>query len=203
MSRVSGYIVIDIETTGLSPQDNRAVEIAAILLSEDLQVEEWWTTLLNPEQHIGATHIHGISAADVVDAPVFSNIAPKLLEELHQRTLVAHNVKFDGSFISEELRRCGLPSRLTRRYCTMEQARRLSIKPATLDSCCKRYSIKNPAPHTALGDAASTAQLFMHFNQPGGGLRKGEKVAPLVMDASNFADSQDWSNILVPRCTWL
>ncbi|MBK9697231.1 MAG: 3'-5' exonuclease [Propionibacteriaceae bacterium] len=67
---MGGYTVIDLETTGLSPrQHDRIVEIAAVYVSENGQIEGEWTTLVNPGRDVGPTNLHGIAAKDVLDAP--------------------------------------------------------------------------------------------------------------------------------------
>lgn len=201
--KAEGYVVIDLETTGFSPQNDRAVEIAAILLSPDFRVDGWWTTLLNPLQDIGATHIHGISVADVADAPSFPSVASMLVKQLQERTMVAHNARFEVGFLEEELRRCGLPMEIRNKHCTMEHARRLAIKPATLDACCRKFGILNPAPHSALGDAAVTMQLFKQLNHGDASVDRGDDSLRSLLATSAFVGSRDQQNALRPRCSWL
>ncbi|HEY1705868.1 MAG TPA: exonuclease domain-containing protein [Trebonia sp.] len=79
---MQGFAALDLETTGLSPRTDRVVEIAVIQLDHDLSPCGEFTTLVKPGRDIDATHIHGISARDVVDAPRFEQIAPMLLDVL-------------------------------------------------------------------------------------------------------------------------
>ena len=73
------YAVIDVETTGLSPLHNhRVLEVALVLVDSDGNIVYEWDTLINPLRDIGATDIHGLSAADVSPAPTFDQIAPEL-----------------------------------------------------------------------------------------------------------------------------
>jgi hypothetical protein len=89
---VTGYVVVDFETTGFSPaMQDRVVEIGCVLVDEDGVIEEHWSTLINPERDVQATLVHGITAADVQTAPTFRQIAPRLLQDSAGRTLVAHN----------------------------------------------------------------------------------------------------------------
>jgi DNA polymerase-3 subunit epsilon len=72
-TRMSGYTVIDLETTGLFPQKHdRVVEMAVVYLSDQGQTHGEWTTLVNPERDLGPTSIHGIKARDVLSAPTFA-----------------------------------------------------------------------------------------------------------------------------------
>lgn len=91
-------MAIDLETTGLSPRTDRVVEVAVIQLDCDLSPRGELATLVNPGRDIGPIHIHHITARDVVRAPRFEQIAPMLLDALHGRIVVAHNVQFDLSF---------------------------------------------------------------------------------------------------------
>ena len=103
-----GYAVIDIETTGFSfRRGHRIVEIGVVELSPDGELEGSWGTLINPQRHIEATEIHGISASDVLGAPTFDQVADKLASSLEDRIFVAHNAGFDRAFIQAELTDCG------------------------------------------------------------------------------------------------
>ncbi len=67
---MSRFAVVDIETTGLSPAHNhRILELAVVLVDDEGNLVYEWETLLNPERDVGATDIHGLSAADVYAAP--------------------------------------------------------------------------------------------------------------------------------------
>lgn len=154
------FAVIDFETTGLVPEKHdRVVEVAVVLLDEDGQVEWEWTSLINPKRDIGATRIHGIHAADVLDAPEFGDIADSLLDTLRGRTVVAHNASFDMRFLHCELQRSGygLPRRPDA-LCSMKWAGRL-IGPAKLSHCCEALGIEHPNAHSALSDARATSEL--------------------------------------------
>ena len=74
MDRQPGFAVVDLETTGFSNAD-RIVEIGVVLLRPDLTVERTWETLIQPGRDIPNSHIHKITATDVVDAPTFRDVA--------------------------------------------------------------------------------------------------------------------------------
>jgi len=102
------YAVIDVETTGLSPLHNhRVLEVALVLVDSDGNIVYEWDTLINPLRDIGATDIHGLSAADVYSAPTFDQIAPELASLLKGRVPVAHNLSFDAPFLAAEFARAG------------------------------------------------------------------------------------------------
>ena len=73
---VDGYAVIDVETTGFSPQQNdRVVEIGVVYVSPRGEIQDHWSTIVNPRRDVGPTHVHGLTATDVSTAPTFDEIA--------------------------------------------------------------------------------------------------------------------------------
>lgn len=161
---VGGYTVIDLETTGLSPrQHDRIVEIAAVYVSDTGQIEGEWSTLVNPGRDVGPTSLHGICAKDVLDAPVFADIAPHVLRSVTGRTIVAHNSRFDTGFLAAEFIRAGVPlgALPLPSLCTMQWAPKfLSAQSRRLVDCCAAAGIQLENAHSALGDARATAQLL-------------------------------------------
>lgn len=73
---MTGYAVVDVETTGLFPgRHDRIAEIAIVQVDSDGQIEDTWATLINPGRDLGPQQIHGISASDARHAPTFNDIA--------------------------------------------------------------------------------------------------------------------------------
>jgi DNA polymerase-3 subunit epsilon len=168
---MTGYAVVDLETTGLFPQrHDRIIEISLITVSDDGTVQDEWTTLVNPERDPGPTDIHGISARDIVAAPTFRELAPHVVRTLNGRTLVAHNSRFDTQFLDHEFARAGVGTRPpTPSLCTMglaaSYARGVSRK---LKDCCAAARIEHRDEHTALGDARAVAALLRHYLRQAG-----------------------------------
>ncbi|MGY1620505.1 exonuclease domain-containing protein [Geodermatophilus sp. SYSU D00691] len=156
--------VIDVETTGLSPRTDRVVELGVVLLDDRGEVEAEFETLLDPGRDVGPTHLHGIRAADVVEAPTFADVAPYLRSLLDGRVVVAHNALFDLRFLARELGRAGLPVELPPTLCTMRLAP-LFFGPGTrsLQALCDFVDIPLEHGHAALHDARATAELMLHM----------------------------------------
>ena len=150
--------VIDVETTGLNPyRHDRVIELAALMMRLDGEIIREFVTLLNPERDIGPTSIHGLTASDIIAAPLFVEIAGVLIDILNGCVALAgHNIRFDRSFLSAEFDRLGhaFPNGPT--VCTMQLA-----GGGTLSSCCEDYGVAFEGDkHVALHDARATAQLL-------------------------------------------
>lgn len=158
-----GFAIIDFETTGLNAKGtDRVVEVAVVHADQDGRVTGVWDTLVNPGRDVGATRIHGITAGDVMRAPTFAQIAPRLVELLAGRVIVAHNAAFDTRFLVAELTRAGYeidPPEHT--ICTMRLAKDLLPGAGrSLRDCCDAFDIDLDDAHRASADALATAQLL-------------------------------------------
>lgn len=160
------FAVLDFETTGLSPKAGRVIELGLVHMDGTGEIQGSWETLLNPGRDLGAQRIHGIQAADVLEAPTFDEIAGRLLELLDGRILVAHNAWFDIRFLHAELERVGIDPIVEREamLCTMRLSR-LFLEGAgrTLSDCCAAYDIELERAHRAVNDAMATAKLLAAY----------------------------------------
>ena len=162
-----GYAVVDLETTGLEPQDEAIIEVGVVLLDPHGREQLRWDSLVNPHRHPGPTRIHGITPDDLTDAPELGTLAPGLVELLRGRVLVAHNIRFDASFLLPALRlelgAAALPRKIPQ-VCTMNWARSFIDTPSrSLVRCCQVCGIELASHHRAIDDAAACAQLLSHY----------------------------------------
>ena len=168
-----GYTVIDVETTGLSPKTgDRVVEIAVVYVSDTGAIQDRWSTLVNPQRDVGPTHIHGITATDILDAPTFAEIAPYVLRAINGRVVAAHNASFDLRFLAHELVRSGVPLEQLplSGLCTMQWSKfYLQSQSRKLIDCCTAADIPLTSAHSAAADALATAQLLSHYLKAAGG----------------------------------
>lgn len=148
------FVVLDLETTGGNATQDRITEIAAVRV-EDGVVRKRWSTLVNPGVRIPPfiQSLTGISDAMVRDAPRFEQVAPTLLDLLNDAVFVAHNARFDHSFVLNELARMELPFK-TRTLCTVRLSRKLypQFKGHGLDAIMQRHGLSTTARHRAMGD---------------------------------------------------
>ncbi|NLX37608.1 MAG: WYL domain-containing protein [Chloroflexi bacterium] len=97
--------VLDVETTGLHPENGDRVVEVAVARSVGGEVLETFVSLVNPERPIGpsAMRVHGITDAMVAVAPRFADVADEVLRLLSGAIMVGHNAPFDLGFVSAEL----------------------------------------------------------------------------------------------------
>jgi DNA polymerase III subunit epsilon len=175
---MGNFAVIDVETTGLNPyRHDRIVEIAALLVSKEGAVVSEFTSLVNPERDVGPTHIHGLSAADVLQAPLFSEVATPLLELLRPSVaLVAHNIRFDLAFLDLEFRRLGVAFP----KCQVVDTMHLS-GGGTLSACCANHGIGiEGRAHSAANDVQAVARLLFALLQESPTLSTDFMVLPPI-----------------------
>lgn len=159
------YSIIDLETTGLDPLEDRIVELA-ILRFDGAQVLEQFSTLVNPERKIYpiTTRLNGISELSVQDAPKFYEIARRIVEMTSDTILVAHQARFDYAFLKQAYGRLGYVYK-RRQICTLRLSRELfpGLPSYRLSAVCRHLQIPLENPHRALGDATATLALFRHI----------------------------------------
>jgi len=163
MDRVAGlpgaYAVVDVETTGLSPANDRIVEIAVVRVWAGVILHRW-SSLVSPGVPISpfATACHGLTDADVAGAPALTSVLPTVRRLVAGCTIAAHNAVFDRGF---------LPMLDQPWVCTLELAR--TTYPALanhrlgtlVDHLGLRRHLEGRALHRAGADAEATALLLM------------------------------------------
>ncbi len=158
----AGWVVVDVETSGFRPGQARIVSVAALALDDDGNVERSVVTLLDPGVDPGPTHVHGLTAEMLEDQPSFADVAAELVEVLHGRTLVAHNVGFDYSFLTAEAELAGPELPIDSVMCTVELARRLDLGTDNmrLETLAAHWGVSQMKPHDAFDDALVLAQML-------------------------------------------
>ena len=138
------------------------VSIAALALGDDGNVEQSLYTLLNPGVDPGPTHVHGLTAEMLEGQPCFGDVVADLAELLRGRTLVAHNVGFDYSFLAAEAEMVGAELPIDTAMCTVELSRRLELgtENLRLETLAAHWGITQMKPHDALDDALVLAQIL-------------------------------------------
>ncbi len=153
---------VDLETTGGNAAYDRITEIGIVRLQNGELIEEW-SSLVNPECPISPyiEAFTGISSEMVADAPRFADLAATVFDKLQGAVFIAHNARFDHSFLRSEFRRTGLVYS-PRALCTVKLSRRLFPEHArhNLDAVIERHGLSCSARHRALGDARVLYDLW-------------------------------------------
>ena len=159
---------MDVETTGLSASTHRVVEIALVTTDPTGRVLDEWSTRLNPQGPVGATHIHGITDADVAHAPLFTDVLDELNVRLAGSAVVAHNARFDLAFLRAEYARARWRLPYLPALCTLDASDHYlpHLARRRLVDCCEAIGHPLHHAHSALGDAHATTALLAHYLHP-------------------------------------
>ena len=175
------YVVVDVETTGGSPDHgHRITEIAAVVV-EGGEVREVYETLVNPERGIPPEimRLTGITWEMVRDKAPFASVCDDVVGALAGRVFVAHNVAFDWRFVSSEVARASGQQLEGRRLCTVRMSRKLlpQLRSRSLGYVAEwygatrfaetyfeaRHGRERPWRHSAAGDAVATAHCLLRL----------------------------------------
>ena len=156
------YVIVDIETTGLKASEEKITEVAMIRHDGERELERW-SSLINPEKPLSwrISQLTGITDDMLFDAPKFHEVAKKIVEFTEECTFVAHNARFDYSFIQNEFQNLGYD--FLRPYlCTVRLARKVipGHPSYSLGNISRDLDIQIENRHRAMGDAEATAKLF-------------------------------------------
>jgi DNA polymerase-3 subunit epsilon len=158
------FAVVDVETTGMRAWGTDRITDVAVVVLQGPRRELVFESLVNPGVPIPARiqMLTGITEDLVQRAPAFEELADGLLAALAGRVFVAHNARFDWSFLSAEIRRARALGLAGTRLCTVRLARRLlpQLQSRSLDSLSYFFGLENRARHRAAGDALATAELL-------------------------------------------
>ena len=185
------YAVIDVETTGGRANRERITEIA-IVLHDGEKIVDTFSSLVNPERVIpyNITQLTGITQEMVEEAPKFYEIARKIVEMTEGAIFVAHNVRFDYSFIREEFKRLGyIYSR--RQLCTIRLARKAfpGLRSYSLGNLIKHFDIQVNARHRALDDTLATVEILERILQQESSEADVNYLVNMGIRANNLPDN--------------
>jgi DNA polymerase III epsilon subunit-like protein len=155
--------IIDFETTGLTTGADRVVEVAVVRIDPRCEPRITLDTLVNPMRRVAATEIHGITDADVADAPRFSDIAGEVVGALNDCVVAAYNVYFDIKFLNSELFSVGIDHEPPH-FCLMYLRPMLGLgSRCKLEVACQAHGIAYQPTHMAAHDALAAASLLCYY----------------------------------------
>ena len=158
------FLCLDCESTGLDPENDRMIEVAAVIFTFD-NIIDTFETLINPERPIPreSQEIHNISEQMVHNKPKFAEILPSLLKFIDNHIIVGHGIGFDISLIANEVRR-------TNKCCSIENstfidtlrlARLYGDSPLnSLDKLRQHFNLQYEGAHRAMNDVIVNIEVF-------------------------------------------
>lgn len=159
------FIVVDVETSGSNSKNNKIMEIACVTTIGG-EITNVFSSLINPHEAIPPfiSNMTGITDAMTKNAPEAIDVIPRVEEIFNKKNavFVAHNARFDWSFIVETFNLAGLPKPSLSRLCTLKLARRLLPKSVkkNLGELANYFDITVINRHRASGDAIATAHVL-------------------------------------------
>ncbi|MCM1114249.1 MAG: exonuclease domain-containing protein [Clostridium sp.] len=165
---VSDYTIIDIETTGLSPQYDDIIELAAIKVRNN-KVIETYQQLINPGYLIGEyiTDLTGITNEMLSGKPSLDNAIDSYINFLSDDILIGHNINFDVNFIYDNLLELRNITFSNSFIDTMRFARKLckELKHHRLVDLIELFNIDVDYQHRALADCQTTHLIYNHLER--------------------------------------
>lgn len=156
------FSIVDIETNGGFSKTGKITEIAIFITDGEKIISEY-STLINPESYIPPfiEDLTGISNEMVENAPKFYEVAKDIVEITKDTVFVAHNSRFDYSFVKQEFANLGYDY-VRETLCTLSLSRKFfkGLRSYSLGNICKDFDIELKDRHRAFGDARATVELF-------------------------------------------
>lgn len=180
------YIALDLETTGFDAINDQVIEIAAIKFKGE-EIVGKWTSLINPEVPIPPmiTHITGLKAEDLINAPRFAEIKDSLVDFLGDYPIIGHNIPFDIGFLNSKGLRITNPL-----YDTLQLAPIFmpGLASYSLDTLTRVLKIKHEEKHRAYSDTQANYELFLKIQKKITGLDSG-----LFTEIKKVLEKSTWS----------
>lgn len=178
------YIALDLETTGLNPQQDAIMEIGAVCFActigaegSQLRILDRFVTFVNPGRSIPlrVQQLTGIRNGDVADAPTLDRVIPELLAFVpaNASAVIAHNADFDFGFLNAAGVNFNRPTQDTFELASIFLP---GMSSYSLGELCRILQISLPDAHRALDDAEATAHLFCRI------LTQIQTISPAVYD---------------------
>lgn len=184
-------VMLDFETTGLSPvMGDRITEVAALRIVDGV-VRERYVSLINCNARIPyfITQLTGISQDMVDNAPPVARVVPELLDFIGGDTLSAHNASFDEKFLKAEAERLSLSTRHANLVCSLKLSRRVfpGMSSYKLGLLSGQLGIAfRSAAHRAESDAEVAAEVLIHIGRHlGSTYTLGQSVTPDLLVSLN------------------
>jgi DNA polymerase III epsilon subunit family exonuclease len=190
------FVVVDVETTGRDPKVADLIEIGAVRVSHG-EIVDRFSTFVSPARAIFGAQMHGITDADVANAPTAREAVEKFLEFAGETPLVGHNVGFDLGFLAEAL---GEPMKFVgaTSYDTLAIAREgyPDLESYKLGDIARFLGVTVETAHRGLADAETTATILLRFAEDLAGRVATIEDGIAVAVRANRQEGQDAAALL-------
>lgn len=168
-SRFSQYAVLDIETTGTDSRRDEIIEMAALIVEDNI-VTKQFQTMVRTEKELSPaiSKLTGITTEMLrKEGKELAVAIPRLINFLGELPVVGHNVDFDYDFIRTACMRLGIPKLDNRRVDTLELSRRLvrSVRNHKLLTLLQHFQIRPHSNHRGMVDCLSTHELYLKLKE--------------------------------------
>lgn len=157
------FVVVDIETTGFSPTNDKIIEIAAVRV-RDRVITDTFTKLINPDVEISKKiqKLTGITNEMLFDSPDISSVLPEFLDFIKDDILVGHNINFDINFLYDNAQQLSLPPLSNDFIDIMRIFKKLypELEHHRLSDLSELFEIDNINAHRALNDCETTLACY-------------------------------------------
>lgn len=168
------FVVVDSETTGLDPRNDRLITIGAVAVFDgDIVIEDSFDSLIRLSENTSAVTVHGITRDQSLKGVEEPEALEAFLEYLRDGVIVGHHIGHDIATLDAACTRHWGMSLLNRSLDTMDLTLHLErggafsgrppIRRFTLDALCGLFGVIPHDRHTASGDAFITAQVFLRL----------------------------------------
>ncbi len=166
------FVILDIETTGLSRHMHKITEFSALKVNVDNNTSTFntidkYSTLINPQRKIPSfiTSLTGITNNMVKDAPTFTDASAHIRKFIATDVIIAHNTTFDYNFLNHHFKETETDELENKALCTCKLSRRLipHLSSYNLENLCSHLRINNQQAHRAMSDVLATKDIFSNL----------------------------------------
>lgn len=160
------FCVIDLETTGGNPQNDKIIEVGMVII-EELKITKEKNYFINPQKPIPEfiQKLTSIKTEDVKDAPVIEDVIDDIVEFIDDAILVAHNTSFDIPFLNAVLKLNQRKELKNKIICTNIMTKYMipEIVNSNLNFMAQIFNLEHSKAHRAIEDAKATAELLLTY----------------------------------------
>lgn len=164
--RGASFVIIDIETTGLEPEPNEIIEIAALKI-EGGEIADVFSSLINIKQPLPAeiVNLTGITDEMLSEGKDKAEVLKQFLDFVKDTPLIAHNAEFDIPFLNHHLNKTLGVTLTNQPICTLKLARKTvpGLQSYRLQKLAEYFAIPAPVVHRAHGDVEITHKLWLEL----------------------------------------